>query len=114
MIRAYEILLTADKKLVNGQIFNAGWENQSVNQITETVKNIVGPDITIVRTKTDDNRSYHISSDKIKNVLNFQTMFTIEDAVRYLKEVFEKKLLIDTLNNDLYFNIKRMKNLDLK
>ena len=114
MIRAYEILLTADKKLVNGQIFNAGWENQSVNQITETVKNIVGPDITIVRTKTDDNRSYHISSDKIKNVLNFQTMFTIEDAVRDLKEVFEKKLLIDTLNNDLYFNIKRMKNLDLQ
>ena len=114
MIRAYEILLTADKKLVNGQIFNAGWENQSVNQITETVKNIVGPDITIVRNKTDDNRSYHISSDKIKNVLNFQTMFTIEDAVRDLKEVFEKKLLIDTLNNDLYFNIKRMKNLDLK
>ncbi len=114
MIRAYEILLTADKKLVNGQIFNAGWENQSVNQITETVKNIVGPDITIVRTKTDDNRSYHISSDKIKNVLNFQTMFTIEDAVKDLKEVFEKKLLIDTLNNDLYFNIKRMKNLDLQ
>ena len=41
-------------------------------------------------------------------------MFTIEDAVRDLKQVFEKKLLIDTLNNDLYFNIKRMKNLDLQ
>ena len=31
MIRAYEAVINADKKLVNGEIFNAGWENKSVN-----------------------------------------------------------------------------------
>ena len=60
----------------------------------------------IVKTITDDNRSYHISSKKIKNLLGFKTQFTIEDAVRDLKEAFEKKVFEDTLNNDLYFNIK--------
>ena len=114
MLRAYEAILLADKKDINGQIFNAGWENQSVNKISETVKKIVGDDVKIIKSNTDDNRSYHISSEKIKKVLNFKTKFTIEDAVKDLKNKFIEKALKNTLENDLYFNIKRMKNLDLK
>lgn len=114
MIRAYETILLSDKSKINKQIFNAGWENQSVNQISETVKKIIGDDIKIIKSKTDDNRSYHISSEKIKKILNFKTKFTIEDAVKDLKKKFEEKALKNTLDNDLYFNIKRMKKLDLK
>ena len=102
------------KARLMSQIFNAGWENQSVNQISETVKKIIGDDIKIIKSKTDDNRSYHISSEKIKKILNFKTKFTIEDAVKDLKNKFEEKALNNTLDNDLYFNIKRMKKLDLK
>ncbi len=114
MLRAYKILLEASADKVNGEIFNAGWENKSVTEISNTVKNIIGNDVEIIKSKTDDNRSYHISSEKIKNVLNFNTKFTIYDAVNDLKHAFEKKLFEDTLNNDLYFNIKRMNNLNLK
>ncbi len=114
MLRAYKILLEASADKVNGEIFNAGWENKSVTEISNTVKNIIGDDVEIIKSKTDDNRSYHISSEKIKNVLNFNTKFTIHDAVNDLKHAFEKKLFEDTLNNDLYFNIKRMNNLNLK
>jgi len=114
MLRAYKILLEASADKVNGEIFNAGWENKSVNEISGTVKNIIGDDVKIIKSKTDDNRSYHISSKKIKDILNFNTKFTITDAVKDLKEAFEKKLFEDTLNNDLYFNIKRMNNLNLK
>ena len=39
---------------------------------------------------------------------------TIEDAVIDLKNAFEKKLLPDSLENERYFNIKRMNNLGLK
>ena len=42
------------------------------------------------------------------------TKFTISDAVQDLKAAFKDKLLINTLNNDLYFNIKKMNNLNLK
>ena len=114
MLRAYEILLEAETKDVNGQIFNAGWENKSVNQIAQIVKNKIGEDVKILKTTTDDNRSYHISSEKIKKVLGFKTKFTIEDAVKDLREAFEKKMLSDTLNNDLFFNIKRMNKISLK
>ena len=48
---------------------------------------------------------------KIQDQLKFKTNFTIKDAVKDLKLAFEKKLLTNTLNNDLYFNIKRMNNI---
>ena len=114
MVRAYEYIILSDKDKINGQIFNAGWENQSVNQISKTVKDIVGEDVKIIKSETNDNRSYHISSEKIKKILNIETKFTIENAVNDLKEKFEEKALNNTLSNDLYFNIKRMKNLNLK
>ena len=51
--------------------FNAGWEKKSVNDITNSVKNIGGSDVKIVKTITDDNRSYHISSKKLKIFFGF-------------------------------------------
>ena len=114
MVRAYEKLIEADNKLVSGQIFNAGWENKSVNEIAKTVKNELGENVNLVVTPTNDNRSYHISSEKIKRMLNFQTQFTISDAVNDLKKAFELKLLNDPLNNPDYFNIKKMQLVNLK
>ena len=114
MIRSYEVLLEAPKEKVNTEIFNAGWENQSVNQIASTVKNILGKDIKLIVSPTDDNRSYHISSEKIKDVLNFSTKFTIEDAINDLNEAFKNKLLDNPLKNPNYFNIKKMQILNLK
>ena len=50
---------------------------------------------------------------EIKQILGFETKYTIEHAINDLKYAFENKLLIDSLNNDLYFNIKRMNNLKM-
>ena len=113
MIKAYHLLIEADSTVVNGEIFNAGWENKSVEQITEIVKSVIGDDVSILRSETNDNRSYHISSKKIQDLLKFKTNFTIKDAIEDLKLAFEKKLLTNTLDNDLYFNIKRMNNIEL-
>ena len=114
MIRSYEALIEAKSENVNGEIFNAGWQNQTVDEIAITVKKIIGNDVEIIKSKTDDNRSYHISSQKIKGKLNFQTQFTIEDAVQDLFEAFKLKNFENPLSNDLYFNIKRMNNINLK
>jgi nucleoside-diphosphate-sugar epimerase len=114
MVRAYKYLIMANKNDVNGEIFNAGWENKSVSDIANIVKSELGGEIKLVVTPTNDNRSYHISSKKIKNILNFETKFTINDAVKDLKNAFEKKLLTDPINNSNYFNIKKMQEIDLK
>ena len=113
MVEAYMVLLNADKEKIAGKIFNAGYENQPVSKIAETVKNVVGEDVKLITTPSDDNRSYHISSQKIKDELGFETTHTIQDAVQDLCAAFEKGLLPNSLNNEMYFNIKRMQNLEL-
>ena len=114
MVRTYEILINAPKSKVSGEIFNVGYENSSVIELANIVKKSIGDDVVLKSSPTDDNRSYHISSKKIKNILKFESKFTIKDAVCDLKEAFEKKLFSDPLNNHKYFNIKTMQLLNLK
>ena len=114
MAEAYIKLIKADKNLIAGEIFNAGYENQSVLELAETVKNEIGADVKLKIVPTDDDRSYHISSEKIKDKIGFETSFTIKDAVLDLKRAFEDKLLTNTLNNEMYYNIKRMQSLGIQ
>ena len=113
MVDSYISVLNADEKKINGEIFNVGFKNQSVNELANDVKDIIGQDVKIVNTKSDDNRSYHVSSEKIKNILNFNTEYTISDAVNELKIAFKKNYFKDPLNNEDFFNIKKMQNLKL-
>jgi nucleoside-diphosphate-sugar epimerase len=114
MARAYKFLIEADKSLVSGNTFNAGYENQTVNHLASLVKKVIGDDIKIKNIHSNDNRSYHISSKKIEKILGFKTEKTIEDAIIDLKNAFISKKLINTLEDEKYFNIKRMNNLELK
>jgi len=113
MAEVYMALLDADKEKIAGKIFNAGYENQSVSMIAETVKNVVGEDVKLITTPSDDNRSYHISSQKIKDEIGFETTHTIQDAVEDLCAAFDKGLLPNSLEDEMYFNIKRMQNVQL-
>jgi nucleoside-diphosphate-sugar epimerase len=114
MARAYEILIKAPKSKVSGEIFNAGYENRTVSDLANVVKGVLGDDIQLISTPTDDNRSYHISSKKIKKILNFNSEFTIENAVNDLKTAFRKGLLPNSLTDEKYFNIKRMQSIKLR
>ena len=114
MVDSYKVVLEADPKNVNGEIFNVGFKNQTVNELANEVREIIGDDVKIINTKSDDNRSYHVSSLKIKEVLNFEPKLGIKDAVSDLKDAFKKKILIDTFSNEFFFNIKRMNNINLK
>ena len=114
MANIYIEVLKAEKKLVNGEIFNAGYDNFTVSDIALTVKEVIGSDIEIETLPTDDNRSYHVSSEKIKKTLNFTPKYTIKDAIRDLKKAFDEKKLPDSLENSKYFNIKKMQEIKLK
>ncbi len=114
MTNAYLLLIEADEKIVNGEEFNIGFENQTVEEIALNVKKAIGDDVSLEYVPTDDNRSYHISSEKILNYLNFKPQYTVNDAINQLKNAFEKKILINTFTNDNYFNIKKMQSVKLK
>ena len=114
MARAYIKIIESDKTLVNKQIFNVGYENKSVKDLANLVKNVIGNNIDIVYLETKDNRSYHITSEKIKKILNFENKKTIKNAIEDLNKSFKKKLFVNSLENEMYFNIKRMKSINLK
>ena len=114
MVDAYLVLLRAPKEKIAGEIFNAGTENQSVLELAETVQRVMGKDVKLIATPTNDNRSYHISSEKIANKLGFIPSHTIAEACQDLKSALEQGLLPNSLTDERYFNIKRMQSLELK
>ena len=113
MAKAYEALIDAPKSKVSGEIFNVGYENRSVLDLANTVKKVIGSDVSLKLSPTNDNRSYHISSKKIKKILSFEPVNTISDAVNDLKQAFKKGLLPNSLTDEKYFNIKRMTSINL-
>ena len=114
MVESYLEVLNANPKNVNGQIFNVGFKNQTVNELAHDVKSVLGEDIGIEKSISNDNRSYHVNSDKIKNIIGFKTTKTVKDAVSDLKKAFENKLLPNSFEDEMYFNIKRMNSIKLK
>ena len=110
-----KVLLDAPDEKIANQIFNCGYENMSIMEIAKTVKKVVAeqfPDkneISIEVTPSDDLRSYHINSDKIKNVLGFKPKYSVEDAIRDLCQAFANNKLPNSLNDDKYYNVKTMK-----
>ena len=69
-------MITAPVDKIQKQIFNVGNENLTISEIAEIVKKVVllnfpeKTNIEVLHSKSDDNRSYHINSDKIFRVKN--------------------------------------------
>ncbi len=114
MVDVYLLMLEAPAEKIRQQAFNAGYHNHSVRALAEMVKNEVGPDgIELDVEPTDDNRSYHVSSQKLKDTLGFSAQHSIEEAVRDLVQAFEAGKLPDSMTDTRYFNVKRMNELAL-
>ncbi len=114
MADCYINLLDAPSNVVHNQIFNAGDKNFSVEELALMVRDVIGSDVELDYSHTDDNRSYHISSDKIKSTTGFFPQKSLENAVQDLKLAFESNELKDPLINSNYFNVKKMNEINLK
>ncbi len=112
-----ELLLNAPAEKIQNEVFNVGYENMSIMSIAHLVKQVVEQefpekdDIQIVTTPSDDNRSYHINSDKIKRVLDYQPKYSIEQAIRDLCHAFRNGKIPNSFDDDFYFNVRRLKDL---
>ncbi|MCC7452033.1 MAG: SDR family oxidoreductase [Anaerolineae bacterium] len=119
MVDLYLQLLQEPDTRIAGKTFNAGYQNHTVSEIANIVRNVVErtvpgrQSLEIVTTPSNDNRSYHISSEKIRRELGFVPKRTIEDAVCDLCRAFAEGKLPDALTDSRYYNIKRMKEIQL-
>ncbi len=113
-------LISAESSKIKNEIFNVGYQNLSINEISMIVKKVVEKEfpekeeIKIVKTSSDDNRSYHINSDKIRDILGFVPKYSIEDAVKSLCDNFKNAKIIDSFKDDIYFNVNRLRRLQAK
>jgi nucleoside-diphosphate-sugar epimerase len=112
-----KLLMTAPEEKIANQIFNCGYQNMSIMDLAHMVKRVVAqefpekPPIDIVTTPSNDNRSYHINSDKIRRVLGFTPAHSIEEAVGDLCRAFREGKIPDSMANDRYYNVRTLKKL---
>jgi nucleoside-diphosphate-sugar epimerase len=117
MCNVYKVLLEVEDQKIAGEVFNAGFQNLSIMEIAHIAKRVVQEefpdkgDIPIVTTPTDDIRSYHVNSDKIRRVLGFQPKHNVEDAIRDLCKAFKQGKLPNSMQDTFYFNVRRLKEL---
>lgn len=105
----YVQLLGMPDEMIAGKIFNAGFENQQVLEIAEKVRKVVGKDgLEIITTPSSDNRSYHISSEKIRRELGFEPKHTIEEAIKDLCDAFNAGKIPNPMDDIRYYNIRTM------
>src|SRR6266566_5648734 len=108
----YVELLDTPADMIAGKTFNAAYQNHTVAQLGEMVRSIVsrempelGP-IALETVPSNDTRSYHVSSEKIKRELGWSPQRTIEDAVIDLCAAFRAGRIPDPLNDIRYYNVK--------
>ena len=114
MANAYLAVLAATTEQIDGKTFNVGYQNFSINQIADMVRTAFAEPIEIEVQSTNDNRSYHISSDRIKRDLGFTPQYSLEDAIKDLIEAFKHNKVVDALTNPQYYNIKKMQAIELR
>ena len=113
MVDSYLLIMKSEEKKIKDQVFNVGFENYSVETLAHMVKKNLGDEIVLDIQKSEDNRSYHINSDKIFNMLGFKPKKNIDFAIKDLILAFEEKKLFNTFENEDYFNIKKMQKINL-
>ena len=114
MTDLYLLLLERPDEAVSGKTWNAGYHNLKVRAIADMVRDEVGEKVDIVVTPTDDHRSYHVSSEKIRRDLGFIAGRTVKDAIVDLKNAFAAGKVPNSMTDDRYYNIKRMQTLKLR
>ena len=105
----YVQLLELPDEMIAGKIFNVGYENYRVSEIAKMVRKVVGKEeVEIVTSPTNDNRSYHISSEKVRRELGFEPKHSVEEAIRDLCSAFKDGKIPNPMDDIRYHNIKTM------
>ena len=111
-------LMKAPAHKIKDKIFNVGHQNMSIDKLALRVKKIISQKtstkIKIIKTKSNDKRSYHINSDKIFKELGFKPKRKVDDAIIEIYDAFKQRKIPKSFDNLNYFNVKKMLKLKIK
>ena len=104
----YRSLLDAPASLINSQAFNVSAANRSVGSLAEMIRDRVDPSISIVKTPSNDPRSYHLSAERAAEVLGFSPRRDLAFAVDELRDAYAAGQVPDS-DSDIYRNVAWLK-----
>jgi nucleoside-diphosphate-sugar epimerase len=104
LVRFY--LLALEHPYACDGIFNISKTSMSIFELAQQVCASVG-ECTIQFTTSDDKRSYQVAANFVKKELGFEPRITLLDAIDDI--IAAMPSFTDPLNNPMYFNLKRMK-----
>jgi nucleoside-diphosphate-sugar epimerase len=105
MARVYQHFVNNSN--IESGCYNAGFENISILQIAEMVKNKLGAEIIV--SESNDPRSYRQNSDKLLNT-GFKQEYGVDYAINEIIDAYNDKKLVES---DTCYTVKWMKNLNL-
>jgi nucleoside-diphosphate-sugar epimerase len=109
MINLYALLVEAEASLINGRTFNFGFENHKIIDIAKIIQEeLADLNVEIKVTDTFDKRDYHISSQKILDVLGYKPVSSIRQEVANLRKALDGGAFPD-IDAAEHYNMKFMK-----
>lgn len=96
--RAYSLVIKAQTEKIGGQIFNVGSDNQNyqMDNLAKEVGDSIGKKYELELKDTQDHRSYKASFKKIREILGFETKFTVKDGSIDIYKALESGELVDS------------------
>ncbi|MGF7060001.1 NAD-dependent epimerase/dehydratase family protein [Brassicibacter mesophilus] len=93
--KAFIEVMEAEKEKVNGEIFNVGSNDLNIQifDLGERICKGINKPFYYKWHGTPDKRSYRVNFDKIKNVLGYETKYSIEEATREIWNKMEHNLI---------------------
>ncbi|NQT29433.1 MAG: SDR family oxidoreductase [Candidatus Saganbacteria bacterium] len=108
---AHMKMLEAPEEKVAGQIFNLVDRNFKILElghfIAETLKSYKKVDVDVLF-GTKESRSYRVSGEKLKKVLDFEPSVSVKDAAKKIWGILSSGRYTD-FSNPIYYNIEWMK-----
>ncbi len=84
----YVALLDAPRDRVQGQAFNFSRSNATVMDLARMIQAELGEEVEVYVVPTDDDRSYHLSAEKVARVLGFRPRRPLVRAVQDLRAAY--------------------------
>lgn len=101
--RAFQITMESPQEKIANQIFNVGLQNLKIKDIGITIKNnIPGAKIKTLE-ELADKRSYNVSFEKIRKVLNFKAEKSLETGIKEIFESLQNGTIPDPTDR-IYYN----------
>jgi len=90
--RAVRTVLEAPREKTRGEVFNAGrsGENYTKKMLVEEITGQLGRGKISYVKRDEDPRDYKVSMDKIREVLGFETKYTVPDGIREIAAALDE------------------------